>query len=292
VGRALPIQRILRVVIALLLLVSVAFPIITGGLNLPVPGYLPQDVVTLQGAIASLPADAPVLLAVEYEPALAGELESAASGMMAQLMAHSARIVVVSTNPAGQALGSRLLQAAAKEQPGYELGQKTVELGFLAGGPAGLYTFMISPQLAVPLDTALRPAWAAESGSPAPVLQNVTSIRDFAMLIVITENSETARYWVEQVQPGIEKVPMFMVVSAQAAPMVAPYVDSGQVKAMVTGLSGGAIYDQAAGRTSANRSSWDAYQTGLLAALVMIMFGGLANVIWVGFAGRKTKEEV
>lgn len=284
-GRALPIQRILRVVIALLLLVSVAFPIISGGLNLPVPGYLPQDVLTLQGAIASLPADAPVLLAVEYEPALAGELESAASGMMAQLMAHSARIVVVSTNPTGQALGSRLLQAAVKEQPGYGLEQKTVELGFLAGGPAGLFTFMISPQLAVPLDTALRPAWAAERG-------NITSIRDFAMLIVITENSETARYWVEQVQPGIEKVPMFMVVSAQAAPMVAPYVDSGQVKAMVTGLSGGAIYDQAAGRTSANRSSWDAYQTGLLAALVMIMFGGLANVIWVGFAGRKTKEEV
>ena len=68
------------------------------------------------------------------------------------------------------------------------------------------------------------------------------------MVLVITDDADTARGWIEQVQPKLvdplSPTPMTMVVSAQAEPLVYPsYLPfPKQVDGLVSGIAGGAYF--------------------------------------------------
>jgi hypothetical protein len=68
---------------------------------------------------------------------------------------------------------------------------------------------------------------------------------------------------------------MFVVSSAQSAPMISPYVDSGQYQGMLVGLAGGASYEQLRQYPATASAYWDAYQVGVLVLIVLILIGGL-----------------
>jgi hypothetical protein len=124
-------------------------------------------------------------------------------------------------------------------------------------------------------------------GSP---LQDVTAVKDFALTIVITDNPDDARAWVEQVGPALENQPLTMVISAQAEPMVRPYVESNppQISGLVIGLSGGASFEDLNGRKGLGQTYWNAFSLGLIAAVLLILVGGLftaGSTVWA-----RTKE--
>jgi hypothetical protein len=102
---------------------------------------------------------------------------------------------------------------------------------------------------------------------------------NLAQIIVITTDVDTARAWIEQVQPTITKVPLLVLASAQSAAMISPYVDSGQVQGMVVGITGGSIYEENTQRPSVGLSYWDSYQVGMLLLVVLIVVGGLVNAL-------------
>jgi len=83
-----------------------------------------------------------------------------------------------------------------------------------------------------------------------------------------------------------------MILSAQAAPMIHPYYESGQVQGMMAGLAGGAAYENlrrieggAAGKY------WDAFSLCLLVAAMLILIGGLVNAGLATVARNKRKGE-
>jgi hypothetical protein len=118
------------------------------------------------------------------------------------------------------------------------------------------------------------PIW--ESGP----LVNVENVSDFALVLVITENADTARTWIEQVQPTLGSTPLIMVLSAQAEPLVRPYYEGNpqQISGMVTGLVGGASYESSMDNTNLAREYWDAYGKGVLVVVALIVLGGLVNI--------------
>ncbi|MCK5315402.1 MAG: hypothetical protein KAJ53_09780, partial [Anaerolineales bacterium] len=126
------------------------------------------------------------------------------------------------------------------------------------------------------------PTW--ESGP----LSNVQDIADFELVVVITESSDSARAWIEQVQPTLADTLLIMVVSAQAEPLIRPYYEGSpqQVNGMVTGLAGGASYEKSMPRTSLARKYWDAFSFGLLAAVVLIALGGVVVAAYSSLSKR------
>lgn len=280
-----PSQRVVRLVIALVLILAVLLALFSGAGQMDLPGYLSEGIGPLQNGISALPADAPVLLAVDYEPALAGEMEAAASSVVAHLMSKGANLVLISTNPSGQLLASRLLQSAYLMQPGYMLQNKTLNLGYLAGGPGALANFAIEPQASTPFTADMQDAWQQ------PILQKVNSLADFAAIVVVTENLDTARSWVEQVKPSLGNVPLYMVASAQVGPIISAYLNSGQIQGLVTGLTGGAIYEQNTNQIGSGRTNWDGFQYGLLIAIILVLVGGLINSGSALFTRQKPKGE-
>src|SRR5258706_7002687 len=220
----------------------------------------------------NVPESAPILVAVDYHPARVGEMEAAAAPMFDQMMVlRHPRLTFISTNETGAILVEHVLAWALAER-GYQYGNQYLNLGYLPGGVMGIRAFTQNPVITMPFDISLNSAWVS---SP---LQGVTSLSQFAALIVITDNVDTARAWIEQTMSTRQATPFPLVVvsSAQAAPMIQPYYDSGQVTGIVNGLYGGAIFEQNnAGRPGTARSYWDAYSLGLLLAMSLMLGGGL-----------------
>jgi hypothetical protein len=278
-------QKIYRLVIALVLILGVWVPIWLGGPLTPPPAFLDQETARVKTSIDTIPTNAPVLVAVDYEPGYSGEMETISAGVVAQLMGRSASIVFVSTNPAGPVLANNLLNRAHLQQPAYQLVDKTADLGYLAGGPTALFDFSLAMQSVDPLKASQTADWSK------PPLSAVKSLSDFSRVFVLTDNADTARTWVEQVKPSLGQTPLLMVVSAQSAPMISPYLDSGQISGMLLGLTGGALFEQATGQSTAVRGFWDSYQVGLLIIIALILIGGLRSIYNMLRVNRRPRGE-
>jgi hypothetical protein len=289
-------QTVARLLVGLLLIAVLAITLFSGGspagLNTPI--LYQAETVQFNTLINNLPDGAPVLLAVDYEASLSGEMSVSAAPVIDHLVAKQARLALISTIPAGPILGQQLIEAAAQKQPGYSLANKTVNLGYLAGGSTSLQEFALHPQQSAPYalnatdpNTPVANAWENQA------LLGVSKLQDFACIIVLTDNSETGRAWVEQVQPtlGVGTIPMLMVVSAQAAPVMQPYYESAQVKGMVAGLAGGMTYEQLRQAPGTAHAYWSAFQSGLLTAMALIILGILFQGLLALFPPSKTKRE-
>ncbi len=280
-------RAVLRILIAAIMLVILLAPLL-GGLQLTaLPGASPEvSAFNTQMQQLTAAGESPrVLLAVDYEPGLAGEMQLISVGAVESLMQMNARIITLSTSPTGTALADQLLRTALQDIPAYPLVDQTISLGYLPGGESGLAQFANSPQQALPYTTDGQSAWSL------PVLEGTASLSDFDALLLLTDSPDVARSWIEQVQPSLGDVPLLVISSAQAAPLILPYVQSNQVDGLVGGLYGSAAYDQLAQRPgSTARSLWDSYQIGMLLIVVFILVGGLYYAISRMLGRRKTRK--
>jgi hypothetical protein len=244
--------------------------------------------------VQAIPEDAPVLVAFDYEPARVGEMEVAAAPMFDQmLLLRHPRLTFISTNETGSILAERFISGPLAGHS-YQSGVQYLNLGYLPGGQMGIRAFAQNPPLAAPyaitqssnlLDLTLAPAWTL------PPLEGVTSLSQFAALILVTDNADSARTWIEQTTSARGAIPFVVVSSAQAAPMIQPYYASQQITGLMSGLYGGALFEQNnAGRPGTARIYWDAYSIGLLLAVVLILGGGLINMA-LGLRDRARARE-
>ena len=279
---------ILRVLIALLFILSLLTMLLPDFRLVELPTVIPAGTDALYSQVESLPENAAVLLAVDYEPGLSGEMRYAANSIVEHLMMKNARLIIVSTVPTGPVLAEDLLNEALLRRPTYALSDRTVNLGYLPGGTTSLLEFAHNPRSAAPsaLDTPLNgvPAWEH------PAAAGLQSLQDFALILVLTDSPETGRAWIEQVQPTLQGVPLSMVTSAQAGPLLQPYFDSGQLQGLSVGLQGGAFYEQKSGRVNLANRFWGAYQSAALVGLILLAIGGTVSAL-LGSASRKPKPK-
>jgi hypothetical protein len=283
----------LRPALAALLIIVILVPII---MTQPASsGFLlmSESAEAAYTAIDSLAPDQPVLVAFDFEPGYSGELSNAGRGIIQHLVKKNAKLVFVSTSATGTVLADTTLLESLKEMPemadqtihDFFIANRTVNLGYLAGGTASLQEFVQNPQLAARYGLK-----AAMDGVPTwslPALVNIQSINDFSMVIVITDSSETGRAWVEQVEPRLGNIPLIMATTTLAAPMLEPYYESMQIDGLVMGLIDGSRYHVRITSNPSNANVELALQAS--AGLVAIIF--FAGLVIFGIqnlrSGRK-----
>jgi hypothetical protein len=287
-------QHILRWAIALVLILAVLWPVISGSQQAPLPTFSPATAAVNQ-VINQLPGEARVLISFDYEPALSGEMDATASAVVDHLMLRGAYLTLVSTSPTGPIVAERFL-AVTQSDHNYASGQQYVNLGYIPGGAAGLLSFAESPQRILPYSLEGTSAWEGQNRQALPPLQGIERLSDFSLIMVITANPTVARTWVEQVQPFLagdaSPTPLVMVLSAQAGPLVQPYYQANprQIQGLVTGLRDGAAYANLTGRSGLPRKYWDAFSVGLLVAGVLITIGGMASIALVVLTRLRKSE--
>lgn len=246
---------------------------------------VPAEIIKTSQLINALAPQDTVLISFDYEPGTAGEMEAAAAAVVDHLMIKGAYLTLISTSPTGPALAERFI-THVQAMHNYTSGNQYINLGYIPGGAAGLLGFAQMPQRITPLSFDGMDAWAT-----AP-LGGINALADFKLVLIITDNPDTARTWVEQVEPKLADTPLIAVVSAQAEPIVKPYSsgDKAQIQGIVGGIIDGAAYEQITGKPQLAREYWDALNYGLLTAIGTILLGGIANVITILSKNNKQGE--
>jgi hypothetical protein len=148
-------------------------------------------------------------------------------------------------------------------------------LGYIPGGTMGLLGLVNSPKSILPYSLDGSNVWA---GAP---LNAITGIEDFSAVVVMTNDPDTARIWIEQASPKLLEVgtPLLIVTSAQAEPLIRPYFESSpaQVQGLISGLTGGIAYARTFGNTQVN-GEWDAFSAGITISVVILLVGSIAGV--------------
>lgn len=276
-------QRILRWVLSGLFLIVLSSMIFMRTRNLPISPDLPAAVRSAAGIITRLPQNSSMLIVIDYEPALAPEMEAISGPLLDQLVLTTrARLVFISTSPSGAGLVNRLLLNTGISSPAginYQPGTNFVNLGYLPGGASGVREFIDAPSTAMP--------GAIES-----------SFSEYAAVIVLTDNGESGRLWVEQLVAKNQAdagyfafQPLLFAASAQATPLLQPYVDSEQINGMVGGLADAARYEFVNNsRPGIARIYWDTFGIGMMLGVVMMIFGSLWSLTSGILARRKAAE--
>jgi len=247
-----PTERVERVFVALVLLIAVL-----GGLMLPVLRYptlglawIPSEDASIDaafGAIYPLGAADQVLIAFEYGPAEADELDLVAEPILRQLEGQGVHVVAVSTHPEGMVMASRLLSAIpAAVDDWYQLG------GYRPGAMTAVAHLL------------------GEWGD------------DAAAVIVIAGQPAGVRGWAEQVAlAGLAK-PVIVGLSAAMEAVASPYLDeaSGQITGSVTGLRGAAYYEKTLlGIDGRAVRRLQAMTAGQIAIVALMVVGALIHAV-------------
>jgi hypothetical protein len=282
-------RNIFRLIIAVVLILPIAWMIIAGGQRTsdPQPGNIP-GVVDFTQQIQLLPTGSPVLLAFDYEAGFSGEMNVAINTLITQLMLKKVYMTLVATTPSGPALAENLIKKVSTSLNGSSGSYANyTDLGYIPGGTIGLLGLVRSPKAVLPYSIEGINAWTI-----AP-LNTISSIGDFRAVIVMTNDPDTARVWIEQVgtllQP--ESTPLLIITSSQAEPLIYPYYKAApsQVQGLVAGLVGGLAYSRTVGSVQQN-GLWDAFSIGITVSIVILLIGSIIGVTVKMLASGKKME--
>lgn len=224
-----------RRVIFLLIALSVIIPLI---LKPRFPDRASPIVQTIYDKMESLPAGSRVLLAFDYEPSGAPELEPMATAMVRHCATKGLKMYIVTLWPAGPGQITRVVsQALEREFPDKRYDVDYVNLGYKAGGTGAINTMVANFKTLFPTD-----ARGTRVDSLA-MMTNVSTLKDFATIISFSVGDPGLKQWV-QFAGDVVRVPVMGGSTAVMAPELYAYYPR-QLIGLMGGLKGAAEYEAA-----------------------------------------------
>ncbi|MGQ9710765.1 MAG: hypothetical protein ACUVXE_09890 [Anaerolineae bacterium] len=222
-----------RFLVGVILLAAILLPMLV---RLPLFGPpIAPTAEALFATVNQLPANTPVLIAWEYGPAESDEMDRVAGPLIEHLLRREARLIVVSTRMEGPAAAEALLTSRLADPS--ERSQRIANLGYLPGQAAGVREALGN----------LSGRTEAVTGLPASqlgIMADVHSIADVGMVVILAAQPDDLKTWLEQISVANPHVPVVAGVSARTELISTPYLAAGQLRGMVAGLTGGAVYER------------------------------------------------
>jgi len=192
-----------------------------------VPPAANAQVDSFYKAINTLPPDAAVLVAYDWDANRQAEMEPLARAVTCHLGAVNARFATVSLVATGPAFAQRVAEATVDRASPctarrYNYGSDYVNLGYSAGGDFTLRSMVGS--IATVFSKDYRDGNDLFGGNGVAALKNVNRLADFKLIIVLEGDESTARSWVEQVASQPNTPPLLLGEPAALDPSLQPYL--------------------------------------------------------------------
>ena len=257
-------QNIDRRIIYVLFILATAVPMIS---PLAIPLSTGDQAQKFYEIMDAIPAGQTVLFATDYAPSGAPDVHPQALAVMQHMMAKGVGVVFISFWEAGPMFSEQLIRAY--EDQGLEYGVHFANLGYIPGGEPGIKRFGEDV-----VGQATRD-FRNNATSSLPIMQGIKDTRDFAAVIDFAAGNPGIDEWVRQVQGplGINFLAACVTVSV---PQTMPYVDAGQVKALLGGLRGAAEYEILSGMPGPSVAKMDAQSLGHVLIIGFIVVGNIA----------------
>jgi len=269
------LQNLDKRVFYLLMALAIAIPTIHP-IGLPID--VTEPVQRVYDFVSSLPDGSVVVIGFDYEPGDEIDLNPIAQAIMHQLASKKIKIVAIGSFPAGPTFADECM--AILEEYGYEYGVDYVNLGYYAGGEPTLAAFAQNPAAVFPKD------WRGNSITSLPIMQEVSTMKDFAMAMTLNDGptgGTGTHEWVRQAVMAYG-TPLIMGVTGVLAASNETYVQSGQCKGILAGLRAAAEYEKLTGKKGTGTVGMDAQS---IAHILIVAFVVLGNI---GMLVSKSKE--
>ncbi|MCL6431487.1 MAG: zinc ribbon domain-containing protein, partial [Anaerolineae bacterium] len=261
----------LRLLVALVLLVSTMVTVLMQGGPISAEGSIPPPVAAAARAIEQLPPGATALVAFEYDAGLAGDLQPVAEALISEMLGRGLYVLAVSTQPEGAALAEIALDRVrrARAEPGADA--RAVNLGYVTGGQAAIRALAEDIRTVIPSD------WEGRELADIPALSGIGGAGDLPLVVVLGRDVLAVQAWIEQVGAPYG-APLVAGVPALVEPALVPYQTSGQLQGVVGGAAGAAAFERLTGRPGVGVRSLGAVRAGAWAAGLLIV------TVNIGFA--------
>ena len=255
-----------RFFFALLLIISLSLSLYIVKYNVGRSPHMQPQTAGLIDWVNSLPQGVSLLVIFDYQPAYSSEINLMAKPLLADLVEREADIKILSSALSGSVLYKQLFEDLEGGAP-----PDIKDLGYFPIGAYGAF------RLGMESAGNWKITGLPESATKLPT-------ETFEGILILSDSYYGARSWIEQISILTPETPVNLVVTAAAAPMLAPYFDSGQLTGMAYGLNGAAVLESAFsdGDSMATRSG--AYRVGLLILMSVMVIGAI-------YAGNQKHEE-
>ncbi|HON87234.1 MAG TPA: hypothetical protein PKU68_03330 [Bacillota bacterium] len=268
------LQNLDKRVFYLLMALAIAIPTIHP-IGLPID--VTEPVQRVYDFVSSLPDGSIVVIGFDYEPGDEIDLNPIAQAIMHQLASKKIKVVAIASFPAGPTFADECM--AILEEYGYEYGVDYVNLGYYAGGEPTLAAFAQNPASVFPKD------WHGTSIDSLPIMQEVSTMKDFAMAMTLNDGptgGTGTHEWVRQAVMAYG-TPLIMGVTGVLAASNETYVQSGQCKGILAGLRAAAEYEKLTGKKGTGTVGMDAQSIAHVLIVVFVLLGNIGMFV----SGRK-----
>lgn len=279
-------NQILVFLLPILILVIIIASFFFSTSYISLPEIFPAETVrfaTLTNLLISEPPNTTdigphLLLIVDGEIGSLAELRMTSQPVIEYLMSNNIWFSLISTKPEGMIVGSSIIQSANRNVPSFNASEKVAQLGYIPGDDIGIQSFIRDPQKTIPNGQNNGFVWNSTS------LSSINNVSDYNAIYLITDNAENGKRWIEQLRSFIPDETLLVSTSAQSTPMLKPYVDSGQIDGMVSGLYGAISFMQINQREVGYfKTYWAAYQLGISVFILLILSGTAYQILKLSF---------
>jgi hypothetical protein len=204
-----------------------------------------QRLKRMYDVVQGLSAGDTVLVAFEYGPPEADELDLVAEPILRHMLDQGAHISAASTRPEGTAMAAGLLSSIIESKAEYTETQYVL-LDYRPGDATGVSQLLTDAGM------------------------------HHRLILVLTAQPGPLRWWVEQTRALYgDALPVMAGMSAALEPFASPYLDAsaGQLEGAINGLSGAAAYEIRRGSAGQATQQINALAAGQIAIVGLMILG-------------------
>jgi len=271
------IQDIDRRWIYLLTWIAVLSPLLNP-LGLPVS--IGRDSTRYYNYITDMPDDSTIMVTFDYGISAMPELYPLTIATFHQLWSRDFKVVVIATwNQGPMVMDVVLDELDPAVRYGKVYGEDWIELGWVPQSETGMAALGTDIWATKPVDYIEN-----RQTSSFPIMQNIKTAEDIDLLISFETGTPGLPEWVRQwnVPYG---TPIIMGCIGVMVPEVAPYLQTGQLGALIPGLTASAEYELLLKRPGLAIAGVDAISMSHLLIIVLVIIGNIAYFLTRGKGG-------
>ena len=234
-------QKLLAVdrrIIFALVAVAISIPFF---LNFPIKITVSPPVNAVYDYIEKLPTGSLVMISCDYDPPSAPELQPMTETMLKHFFLKDLKVIILGLWPQGSVQANIALEVVMRDPilkaKNLKYGVDYVNLGFTAGNEFVIIRMGTDIHAAFPVD------FNGTKIAELPLMQNVRNFDNIAFVFNVSAGYPGTYEWVIF---GVDRYRFKLGAgnTAVQAPLVSPYVQSGQLIGLLGGMRGAAEYEE------------------------------------------------
>jgi hypothetical protein len=215
------------------------------GLSVAVPLMFPfsqevkisPHVQSVYDGLSELNDGSLILVSFEYGPSTLPEVHPMARAVLTYLFNHNHKVIVTCLWPDGLFMSRDILEEVAQDKFGLEYGVDYINLGYKPGNEVVINAIASSFSTTFPVDTRGRTLGSY------PIMEGIENLINIDYIFSLSAGYPGTVEWVQYAGDPLGK-PMSTGCTAVQVTEVVPYVESGQCRGILGGLSGAAEFEQ------------------------------------------------